>query len=108
MPFLLNLKEKTNMDIIFKDRNEVLELIRCADHFTETNCLILHFQKQKKERQEFYLTLEELNCILKWKLKQQINRQQVKREFSNSQKIKCPIIFLGKKYNSIRASRHVF
>ena len=61
-------------------KNEILELIQRADNSGDTKKLISDIEKLKEERQEFYLTFDELECILRWKLISQFGRQKIIRE----------------------------
>ena len=49
--------------------------------------LTSHFEKLKDERQDFYLTLEELNQILIWKLRSQLGRQLKRREVNTDKNV---------------------
>lgn len=60
---------------LFKDKEEIVSLIKRADNWTETQVLVARFEKLKSERREFYLTIEDLNLIFKWKLRTQFGRQ---------------------------------
>lgn len=64
---------------MFKDKQEILTLIKKAHEDTLTKEIISRFEKLKKERSEFYLNFEELEEILKWKLRTQFGRQKTKR-----------------------------
>lgn len=64
----------------FKSKQQILELIREAEDYSETINLINELEKLKQERQPFYLIKEEFDKILDWKLRQQIGRQKRYRE----------------------------
>jgi len=64
------------METLFKNKQQILSIIKKADDYTETQELILLFQKLKAKRKEFYITLDELDLILRWKLRDQYNRQK--------------------------------
>ena len=72
------------------EKNEVLNLIQRADNFEDnrTKKLISDFQKLRKKRQEFYLTSDELEQILKWKLDSQFGRQKKIRENNTPDNVK--------------------
>jgi len=71
------------MTVLFKDKAEVQELLKRADDKELTKVLTSKFEKLKENRNPFYLNLEELKDILKWKLRGQYGRQQKKREINN-------------------------
>lgn len=72
---------------LFKDKSEILNLIKSADNLSETKELTGYFQKLKKERNDFYLTLDELKRILKWKLRSQLGRHITKREANTEENV---------------------
>ena len=72
---------------VFKDKSHIEQLIKRADNFDETQRLTLKFQKLKKERPDFYLTLDELEEILYWKLRTQVGRQKAKRTSNTNENI---------------------
>lgn len=59
----------------FKNKEQILSLIKRADDFNETKQLIDYLEKQKQLRTPFYLTSKEFDRILKWKLRNQYGRQ---------------------------------
>lgn len=63
------------MDTLFKDKNQIEALINQADDKSETKTLIQQFEKLKQARTPFYLTAQELEQILNWKLRTQFGRQ---------------------------------
>lgn len=75
------------IDNIFKDRNQILDLISQADDKKETIKLIEHFDNLKKSRTPFYLTEKELEQIFIWKLRTQFGRQIKIRQNNNEKNI---------------------
>ncbi len=72
---------------MFKDRNHIQELIQIADNFEETKRLTHKFQLLKRVRGQFYLTFDELEEIFHWKLRKQVSRQKVKRNYNTNENI---------------------
>lgn len=72
---------------LFKNKNQIQELVKRTDNFDETKRLTSKFQQLKKERKEFYLTDKELNEILHWKLRTQVGRQKNKRTANTNENI---------------------
>jgi len=68
---------------LFNDKAEVQELLKRADDKELTKTLSLKFAKLKENRNPFYLNLEELEDILKWKLRGQYSRLRKKREINS-------------------------
>lgn len=68
------------MTTLFKDKKHIQDLVQRADDSGATKKLISLFSKLKKDREIFHLQLDELQEILKWKLRGQFGRQQKKRE----------------------------
>ena len=64
-----------NMDTLFKGKNQIEALINQADDKSETKNLIQQFDKLKQTRKPFYLTANEIEQILNWKLRTQFGRQ---------------------------------
>ena len=75
------------MKKIFNDKEQILELVVKADNKDKTKELTTQFDKLKKERIPFYLTLHELNEIFVWKLRTQIGRQEAKREENTDENV---------------------
>lgn len=73
--------------IKFKDKSEIKDLVKRADNHTETQRLTTMFQQLKNEREEFYLEENELEEILKWKLRSQYGRQKAKRKVNTPKNI---------------------
>lgn len=68
--------KKANATISFiHSQNQIFELISRADDYYDTKRLIAFFDGIKKIRFPFYLTMDELDEILHWKLRRQYNRQ---------------------------------
>ena len=75
------------MNNIFKNREEIKDLIRRADNESETKRLTGKFQFLKRERKEFYLTLNELDEIFRWKLRSQYSRQLKYRNLNTNDNV---------------------
>lgn len=75
------------MENIFESKEQIKELIQRADNEGETKRLTKKFQHLKTERKEFYLTLDELEEIFKWKLRSQYGRQTKKRSLNTNENI---------------------
>jgi thermostable 8-oxoguanine DNA glycosylase len=75
------------MENIFKSKDQILELIQRTDNQGETKRLTQKFQHLKTERREFYLTIDELEEIFKWKLRTQYGRQAKKRSLNTNENI---------------------
>jgi len=75
------------MEPLFKEKNEIKDLIERAVDYGETEKLIKKFRRLKNERKEFYLSLEELEEILKWKLRLQYGRQSKYRELNTEDNV---------------------
>ena len=60
------------MNELFESKEEIIGLINRADNQKETIRLTEKFRLLKKERKEFYLTLNELEDIFKWKLRKTV------------------------------------
>ncbi|GAB3710163.1 hypothetical protein GCM10027592_46910 [Spirosoma flavus] len=75
------------MNELFTDRNHILELLLRADNKDVTRNLTTDFQQLRKERTPFYLTLDELNKVLKWKLRGQHGRQQERRKTNTDENV---------------------
>ena len=71
----------------FKDKNQITKLLQNADNAEETKRLTSYFSQLQKERCPFYLTLDELQEILKWKLRRQFHRQKTKRESNTNENV---------------------
>lgn len=63
------------MEKLFTERKQIEELINQADENNKTKELIKQIDNLKKMRTPFYLTANELEQILKWKLRTQYGRQ---------------------------------
>ncbi len=75
------------METLFKSKEEIKELIQRADNANDTKELTEYFQKLRSERSEFYLTLNELEKIFKWKLRSQYSRQLKHRNLNTNENI---------------------
>ena len=76
------------MDKIFKDKEQILELVGKTDNKDKTKELTKHFDKLKQERVPFYLERIELDEILVWKLRSQIGRQEEKRKENTEENVR--------------------
>jgi ribosomal protein L4 len=76
---LQDIHRKISMKSIFQNKAQIQELLAKADDNGETKELISLFEQLKKERQTFYITLEEFEKILVWKLRSQYGRQYIFR-----------------------------
>lgn len=72
------------METLFESKEQIKELIQRADNAGETKRLTEKFQQLKSERRGFYLTLDELEDIFKWKLRTQYGRQSKKRNLNTN------------------------
>jgi thermostable 8-oxoguanine DNA glycosylase len=72
---------------MFKDKQEILALIERADNFDNTRRLTEKFAELRLQRQEFYLTAEDLDDVLRWKLRSQFGRQKNKRSLNTNENI---------------------
>ncbi len=72
---------------LFKDKKHVQDLAERADDNGTTKKLVSLFRKLKKDREHFYLQLEELEEILKWKLRGQFGRQAKRRQANTSENV---------------------
>ncbi|WP_312461631.1 hypothetical protein [Sphingobacterium siyangense] len=75
------------MENLFKNQEQIKELIQRADDEGETKRLTEKFKRLKKERNEFYLTLSELDEIFKWKLRSEYGRQTKQRNLNTNENI---------------------
>jgi thermostable 8-oxoguanine DNA glycosylase len=77
------------MKSIFQNKAQIQELLAIAeaDDKGKTKELISQFDKLKKERNPFYITLEEFEKILVWKLRSQYGRQREKRKENTNDNI---------------------
>lgn len=75
------------MENLFENQEQIKELIQRADNEGETKRLTEKFKRLKKERNEFYLTLPELEEIFKWKLRSQYGRQTKQRSVNTNENI---------------------
>jgi len=75
------------MENLFKNQEQIKELIQRADDESETKRLTEKFKRLKKERNEFYLTLSELDEIFKWKLRSEYGRQTKQRNLNTNENI---------------------
>ena len=71
----------------FTNKEQIQELVLKADNATETIRLTDIFRQLKKERGSFYLTLVELEEILRWKLRKQLGRQKTRREGNTNENV---------------------
>jgi hypothetical protein len=62
------------MTKLFSSKDQILKLILKADDNQETKFLISQFKDLKNKRTPFYLSLDELEIILRWKLRTQYAR----------------------------------
>ncbi len=62
------------MTKLFSSKDQIQKLILKADDNLETKFLISQFKDLQNKRTPFYLTLDELDLILKWKLRTQYSR----------------------------------
>lgn len=72
---------------LLQSTNQIYELIYRADDYEKTKQLISQLAELKRIRLPFYLTITEFDEILKWKLRQQYNRQYRNRERNTDQNI---------------------
>lgn len=75
------------MENLFKNQEQIKELIQRADDEGETKRLTEKFKRLKKERNEFYLTLSELDEIFKLKFRSQYGRQTKQRNLNTNENI---------------------
>ena len=75
------------MNELFESKEEIIGLINRADNQKETIRLTEKFRLLKKERKEFYLTLNELEDIFKWKLRKQYGRQEKQRRLNTNDNV---------------------
>ncbi|WP_159732545.1 hypothetical protein [Sphingobacterium sp. 18053] len=75
------------MENLFKNQEQIKELIQRADDESETKRLTEKFKRLKKERNEFYLTLSKLGEIFKWKFRSQYGRQTKQRNLNTNENI---------------------
>lgn len=73
---------------IIPNRETVNELINRADNQDRTRELIEYFERKRKYNQNFFLTYKELNDILKWKLRDQYDRQERNLNLNTNEIIK--------------------
>jgi thermostable 8-oxoguanine DNA glycosylase len=71
----------------FKDKSHISQLLQRADNAEETKRLTSYFSQLQKERHPFYLTLDDLQQILKWKLRRQFHRQETTREVNTNENV---------------------
>lgn len=69
----------------FLSRNQIIELLDNADDIVETKRLISKFENLKFSRNPFYLTENDFEEILKWKLRSQYGRQKTQRQKNTTQ-----------------------
>lgn len=72
---------------LFQSKLQIESLINKADNAKETKRLTQKFHRLKTDRKPFYITLEELNDILKWKLRKQFERQGKGRELNSNENV---------------------
>ena len=65
---------------MFQNKQEIQNLLNLADDKNLTKEIISKINQLKEDRPQFYLTIEDLELILKWKLRSQYGRQKVLRE----------------------------
>ena len=73
---------------MFQNKQEIENLIKKTDDYDLTQEIITKIEQLKKIRPGFYLTLEELEEIFKWKLRTQFGRQKAIREKNTESNIK--------------------
>ena len=74
---------------LFQSANQVQDLIKRADDDQETKRLINKFKTLKETRVPFYLTIEDFDEILRWKLRQQYGRQSKYREQNKDHNVRA-------------------
>ena len=67
---------------IFRSKEEIVNLSQECELFSESQTLIRQFKLDREIRDPMYITLEDLNKILAFKLRSQFNRQQKIREIN--------------------------
>ena len=72
---------------IFENKKQIQNLVERADDNGTTKRLVSLFRKLKKSRVDFYLQLEDLEQILKWKLRGQFGRQLKRRQENTNKNI---------------------
>ena len=77
-----------NSSGIFLSKLQVIDLIRKADDSDKTKVLINKLKHLQQKRNPFYLNLEELDEILKWKLRIQYNRQIKIRKLNTDENVR--------------------
>lgn len=75
------------MNDLFSSQDEIKDLVRRADNKDLTKELTSYFQNLKATRVPFYLTLEELEKILFWKLRKQHGRQFERRKLNTNENV---------------------
>lgn len=78
----MNNKQSNTISTLFESKAQILALIARADDNEETKRLINKFTELKLSRLPFYLTIEEFDEILHWKLRRQYHRQSKIRELN--------------------------
>lgn len=73
---------------MFTNKEEILKLIEEANKNSFNKEIFSKFKKLNIERTEFYINLQELEEILKWKLRNQYGRQKTKRKINTDENIK--------------------
>jgi len=76
------------MKINFKNKAEIICLVKRCPLYYEAERIKKEIAAKRKIRIPFYLDLEELNEILKFKLQNQYNRQKSLRQINENQTIK--------------------
>jgi thermostable 8-oxoguanine DNA glycosylase len=71
----MNHKQSNTISTLFQSESQIHDLISRADDNAETKRLIIKFNELKKTRIPFYLTIDEFDEILHWKLRKQYYRQ---------------------------------
>ena len=81
------LVQKIKLPKLFNSKEQVLDLIEKADPHKESEILILKFRELQKHRIPFFLTVDELEEIFKWKLRGQFHRQTAIRKRNSPQNV---------------------
>ena len=69
--------------------DQIRDLRTKSDDYDETQRLKEKLARLREERAPFYLTLEDFNEILKWKLRGQFGRQRELREANTDDLVRC-------------------
>ena len=74
---------------LFENKKQIEDFIHSSPDFEDTEKLISDFKTLQKERSEFYITITELERILKWKLGKQYGRQKEIRKRNDDETVKA-------------------